>query len=214
MLSRICEKTEEANIDTISSILADDSSIGGKRLKGGVSYGGPCYPRDNIALITYADKIGANSDIAQTTHRFNQQQSSYLTNLILSKYKKNNTVGILGLSYKPDTDVIDESAGLKLAIDLVKKNIPVILYDPKALENAKRVFRNKAIYSESLLEILDKSDILVITTPWKNFSVLDHIAWKKRKRKITLIDCWRMLNLKNTDIISYVPFGIGPQRVS
>lgn len=214
MMARICEKIPNANVDTISTVLSDDSSIGGKRLIGGVSYGGPCYPRDNVALIAYANKIGADADIAQTTHRFNQKQTTYLKNVVLSKYKKNQVVGILGLSYKPDTDVVDESAGLKLAQKLIMENIPVIMYDPKAMENTKGIIGAKGVYAKNLKDCIDKSDIVVVTTPWPEFSTLNQSYWKNRKRNIVIIDCWRVLKIKNRNNITYIPFGIGPQNNS
>ncbi len=82
MLARICEQIPEANVDVVTKAIGLDSRIGGKYLKGAISYGGPCFPRDNLALTHLAHEIGAPADIAEATHRFNLSQVSWLADLV------------------------------------------------------------------------------------------------------------------------------------
>src|SRR6266576_363452 len=74
MLARLCEKVPGASVDVVTGAIGLDSRIGGKYLKGAISYGGPCFPRDNLALIALADRVGASSELARATHEFNHAQ--------------------------------------------------------------------------------------------------------------------------------------------
>src|SRR6185312_12600691 len=76
MLARLCEKVAGANVDVVTGAIGLDSRIGGKYLKGAISYGGPCFPRDNLALIALADRLGASAELPRATHQFNRAQSS------------------------------------------------------------------------------------------------------------------------------------------
>ena len=105
MLARICEQLPKSNVDVVTKAIGLDSRIGGKYLKGAISYGGPCFPRDNLALTFLAHKLGAPADIAEATHNFNCSQISWLADLVQQNAMPGETIGILGLTYKPDTDV-------------------------------------------------------------------------------------------------------------
>ena len=109
MLARICEKLSGANVDVITSALGLDTRIGSKYLKGAVSYGGPCFPRDNLALAQLAQQLGVSPDLAQTVDRFNRSQIFWLADLV--QHQTDGTAGILGLTYKAGTDVVEQAAG-------------------------------------------------------------------------------------------------------
>lgn len=203
MITRICQKTKGADIDIISNILGDDSSIGHKRMAGSIAYGGPCYPRDNLALNSYANKIGTEAELAVCTHNFNLNQINYLRYLVLKNIKPGQKIGILGLSYKPKTDVIDESVGIKLIEALSQKKIIPFIYDPAALINTRNKFGMILNYCSTIKELISKSDLIVITTPWTQFKNLSDVNDK------TIIDCWRMINPKKVKMGKYIPLGIG-----
>ncbi len=118
MLARISEKLLGANVDVVTAALGLDTRIGAKYLKGAVSYGGPCFPRDNLALAALARKLGVPPDMAQTVDSFNRSQTHWLAALV--KHQAKGRVGILGLTYKPGTDVIEEAVGFLLAKELVE----------------------------------------------------------------------------------------------
>src|SRR6266478_4345858 len=132
MLARLCEKLPEADVSVVTYALGLDSRIGSKYLKGAVSYGGPCFPRDNRAFAALAARSGAFSDLADATDRFNRAQVTALAGLVKSYQSSGDPIGILGLTYKPDTDVFEESFGLLLAQELASANLPVIVFDPSA----------------------------------------------------------------------------------
>ncbi len=102
MLARICEQLPKSNVDVVTKAIGLDSRIGGKYLKGAISYGGPCFPRDNLALTFLAHKLGAPADIAEATQDFNCSQIRWLADLVQQNAAPGETIGILGLTYKPD----------------------------------------------------------------------------------------------------------------
>src|SRR5271170_2667192 len=134
MLARICERLSGANVDVITSALGLDTRIGPKYLKGAVSYGGPCFPRDNLALAQLACQLGVPADLARTVDRFNRSQISWLANLVQERTQK--TAGILGLTYKAGTDVVEEAAGFLLAKELASRGIKVLAFDPAYGKNS------------------------------------------------------------------------------
>src|SRR3954452_19942086 len=108
MLTQICETLPGADVDVVTSALGCDSRIGPKYLKGGLGYGGPCFPRDNIAFSAMARTNGVPALLAEATDAMNKPQAPGLAEIILSRLPQGGTAGILGLSYKPNTEVIDE----------------------------------------------------------------------------------------------------------
>lgn len=210
MLARICEKLAGADIDVVSSTLGLDSRIGKKYLKGSIGYGGPCFPRDNRALAALGRSLGALSSLAEATDIFNQRQASWLSSFIQERFAKNSRVGILGLSYKPNSDVAEEAQGILLAQSLAKANIPVVVYDPAALESARQLLNCSTAFAASADECIEKSDVLVITTPWEEFKNLPASKFSRSGGKRVVIDCWRILgHLNRVDGIEYVALGVG-----
>ena len=136
MLARICEKVPEADVDVVTSALGLDTRIGAKYLKGAISYGGPCFPRDNHALTALARQLHAPADLAQATDRFNRSQLKWLADLVQQHTAEEGTAGILGLTYKPNTDVVEEAVGTLLAQELGERGVRVIVYDPIGSKNS------------------------------------------------------------------------------
>ena len=208
MLAELCENIPEADVDAVTQALGLDSRIGLKYLKGGPAYGGPCFPRDNIAFISLANTLGVNARIAKATHKTNLWQTTRILKLIKRNSTKKSKIGIVGLSYKPDTDVIEKSQGLLLAIKLIaNSSFKVYLHDPISIENAKKDLGNKVNYCRSLRECVEKSDLIVITTNWPEFRKIN-FKWFEKERKV-LIDPWRIFishTLPKT--LKYIPMGI------
>jgi UDPglucose 6-dehydrogenase len=138
MLAQVCERLPGVDSDVVTSVIGCDSLIGQKYLKGALGYGGPCFPRDNVAFSALARTIGAPALLAEATDQLNRRQVPRLAEIVRARLPKGGTVGILGLSYKPHTEVIEESQGLDLARYLSSNRVAVVVYDPAAMEKAKR----------------------------------------------------------------------------
>jgi UDPglucose 6-dehydrogenase len=209
MLARICEKLPEANIDVVTSALGRDTRIGQKYLKGAVSYGGPCFPRDNQALAALARQVGAPADIAQVTDQFNRSQMHWLANLV-QEHCTGGTVGILGLTYKEGTDVVEEAVGLSLAQELSQRSTRVIAYDPAGGRNSAMALGERVRLTATAQECIAESETVVVATPWKEFAEIPAHQWARRSQPRAVIDCWRMLShLDGVDGVRYVRLGFG-----
>jgi UDPglucose 6-dehydrogenase len=210
MLARLCERLPEADVNVITDTLGLDSRIGPKYLKGAVSYGGPCFPRDNRALAALAVRAGAFSDLAEATDRFNRAQIKWIADLVRQHYSGNGSIGILGLTYKPDTDVVVESFGLLLAQELSSAKLPVVAYDPSG-EGARALVECKTVrLVKSAQECISQSDVVVLATPWPEFREIPAGQWVRHNRARAVIDCWRVLtHLDGVDGVDYVRLGFG-----
>lgn len=209
-LARICEYLPGADVNVVTSALGLDSRIGGKYLKGAIGYGGPCFPRDNLALATLARSLGASAALAEVTDSFNRQQVRWMAELVKSYLPHDGKVGILGLAYKPNSDVVEEAQGLLLAQALANDRITVIVYDPAAMHKAQQVLGASVVFTGSAQECISKSDVVVVATAWDEFKDLSTQDFTRDNQTRVLIDCWRILEkMSREDGIIYVLLGVG-----
>jgi UDPglucose 6-dehydrogenase len=159
-LCRICETIPGCDIDVVTDAIGTDSRIGKKYLKGAISYGGPCFPRDNRALATLAPEF---ADIPKTVDSFNRKQIKWLADFVLSIAGQGG-ITILGKTYKPGTDVTEESAGLLLQQELESRAVPVA---NTYLGNTVVIMQPDPKFAD-----LDYSGKLVIDC-WRGFPELD-----------------------------------------
>ena len=207
MLARICEQLPGANVDVITSAVGNDTRIGPKYLKGAVSYGGPCFPRDNLALAQLARQIGVPPDLAQAVDGFNRKQIQWLADEVQKRCQ--GTAGILGLTYKAGTDVVEEAAGFLLAQELVLRGVRVLAYDPAyGKTSAPKADGFQLVASAS--ELIEKSDVVVLATAWPEFHAIPREQWTRAGTPRTIVDCWRTLSFLHDDPgVKYLGLGIG-----
>lgn len=189
-LAMLCDKLPGGNVDHVTDAIGTDTRIGKKYLKGGLGYGGPCFPRDNRALSFTSNKYGIHNELAIATDNINKSHLNFIIDKIIKLSDKNDKIAILGLSYKPNTHVIEESHGTEIAKTLVKKGFDVIVYDPKANSEVTNIFDKEKI-ADSIEKCVKNTDVICITTPWDEFKTLDPQLLKKDS---TIIDCWRILD--------------------
>lgn len=206
MLAEICEKLPGGNVDVVTTALGMDSRVGPKYLKGGSAFGGPCFPRDNIAFISLAKKLKSSYHIPHSTHKTNIKQLERLTQKVLKLTQKGTAVGILGIAYKPFTDVIDESQGLYMAKALKGKKHLINIHDPMAIENVKSALGTEGIkYFDNLRDCINNSRVLIIATNWPDYFEIKK-EWLDSK---IVLDMWRIFNKKNLPKNTiYLPVGL------
>jgi UDPglucose 6-dehydrogenase len=190
MLAEICDRIPGADVDVVTAAVGADSRIGAKYLRGAIGYGGPCFPRDNVAFAALARTIGARAELAEATDIVNRHQVERVVGAIQARVTHPGPIGILGLSYKPDTAVVEQSQGVALAARLIAEGHEVIAYDPKALENAQAV-AGSMIAAASAEECVRRASIVVVMTPWPEFRAIPLSAFT-RPQRLTVIDCWRL----------------------
>jgi UDPglucose 6-dehydrogenase len=209
MLAQICETLLGADADVVTAALGCDTRIGAKYLKGALGYGGPCFPRDNIAFSALARENGVPALLAEATDELNRRQVPRMAEMLLSHLPPGGTVGMLGLSYKPHTEVIEESQGVAIAKELAARGARVVVFDPAAMESTRRVLGDRILYAPSAAECAGQSDVLVITTPWPEFKNLAPADLKKGA-KPAIVDCWRVLPRAAFEPVSeYMTLGYG-----
>lgn len=206
-LANICEAIPGADIDAITRALGADKRISPYYLKGGLAFGGPCFPRENRAFAAFAQKYGIEARLAKVTDEVNKFQIDHLADLVMKHISDNHKVtSILGLSYKPNTPVIEESPAIKLIEGLLKRGIEVIVYDPLAMDNVKAHFGDNIIYAFSMRDCIAHSPVCVITTPDNQFKNIDESYIVHNPT--TIIDCWRILEPSRfSDKVRYVAVG-------
>ena len=208
MLARICEQLPGANVDVITSALGNDTRIGPKYLKGAVSYGGPCFPRDNLALAQLARNLGVPPDLAQAVDRFNRSQVQWLADLV--QQRGHGTAGILGLTYKIGTDVVEEAVGFLLMQELAKRGVQVLAFDPAYGQHSPRVSLENVAFAATALDCITQSDLVVLATTWPEFSAIPADQWARNHAPRTVIDCWRAVHfLHDLPGVHYLALGIG-----
>lgn len=206
MLAELCEKMPGGNIDEVTNTLGIDKRIGLKYLKGALGYGGTCFPRDNGALMFTAKKFGLSMPLAQATEEINVRQVPRMVEKIISVLPLGGKIGFLGLSFKPDTAVVEKSQSLEIAELLAKKGVSVMAYDPKAMDEAKKVLGNSISYAKSLKECLEFGNVIVIATDWQEFKTIQPSDVKEGS---VIVDCWRILDAKAfSDKVKYIPLGV------
>jgi UDPglucose 6-dehydrogenase len=209
MLARICEQLPGANVDVVTTALGNDTRIGAKYLKGALSYGGPCFPRDNLALAQLARQLGVPPDLAQTVDRFNRGQISWLADLV--QQRTSGAAGILGLTYKAGTDVVEEAAGFLLAKELATRGVKVIAYDPAYGNNSTRPALDGVCFAATAQECIRKADIVVLATSWPEFGRISSEEWAAGNgQSRTVVDCWRAVRfLREQPGVRYLALGMG-----
>lgn len=186
-LAEICEKMPGGNAETVLGTVGRDHRIGNAYLKGAMGYGGPCFPRDNIAFATFAKRIGAQARLAITTHEVNDWQGQRLLERIQAEELATpKRVSVLGLSYKPNTDVVEASQSFLLAISLCKRGFEVHIHDPAIRGDQEKGDGQRLIYESNEIDCVRASDLCVIATPWSGFSKID----PKEFRNKIVYDCW------------------------
>jgi UDPglucose 6-dehydrogenase len=209
-LANICERIPGSNVDHITKALGADKRISPYYLKGGISFGGPCFPRDNRAFAAFAADYGLDAKQAKTTDQVNYDQVQHLVGKVMKvvQEKKAASVSILGLAYKPDTPVIEESPSVKIIHELLKQGgVRVVVYDPLAMENVRAEIGDVVTYATSIKDCMSQSPIVIIATQTREFKEINqsHITHVPT----TVVDCWRLLDpTQFGGKIEHIPIGV------
>jgi UDPglucose 6-dehydrogenase len=215
MLARICERLPEASVDDVTSTLGLDSRIGAKYLRGAISYGGPCFPRDNVALAAVARSLDAPAHIAEATDIANRDGIERLAALAAENLPVGGTAAVLGLAYKSNTDVVEESPGLLVVRALLERGADVVAFDPAAASNAQRALESRDVrFVDSAEEAIRRADVVVLTTPWQEFAALDPAVFERAGEPRVVIDCWRILPRERVAAsATYIALGEAPPKI-
>jgi UDPglucose 6-dehydrogenase len=208
-LADLCERIPGGDVDVVRDAIGSDTRIGHRYLSGGLGFGGPCFPRDNVALGLLCEDVGADASLLVANQRYNESMAVRITAKIAPLLQMGRTAAVLGLSYKPLSHVVEESQGVALALTMAEGGMRVIGYDPLASDGARSAFRGKALVAESIEAALADAALVVVTTPDASFRTLKAEDFLGAKESVTVVDCWRCLDpsVKSHPKINYVTLG-------
>jgi UDPglucose 6-dehydrogenase len=171
-IGNLCKLNEIDSYEVFRGV-GMDSRINPHFFRSGVGFGGSCFPKDIRALISFAESKGIEPRILKAVIGTNDDQPQKLIALLKKHLDiRGKKIGILGLSFKPDSDDIRESRAIPIVLTLLQEGAQVIAYDPMAMPAFKNLFPGIS-YARSSDEVL-KSDAVMIITEWQDFFNLDY----------------------------------------
>jgi len=172
-IANLCERMG-ADVHHVARAMGLDGRIGKKFLHPGPGYGGSCFPKDTRALSRMAQEKGYSFKILDSVIRVNEEQKKRMVGKIQEKVGdlRGKTIGILGLSFKPNTNDIRESSSMVIIGDLLAMGAKVKAFDPAAIDEAKAVLP-EVEYGRDPYDVAKGSDALVLVTEWNQFRRLD-----------------------------------------
>jgi UDPglucose 6-dehydrogenase len=191
-LSVLCEEIG-GDIQAIARVMGLDNRIGKKFLHAGPGYGGSCFPKDTSSAAHFARELGHELSIVEATIRVNQRQRERMVEKIVTALEGDvagKTVGVLGLSFKPETDDLREAPAIDIVRELLRRGAKIRAYDPAALAQAGRLVPEMTLCKDAY-EAVEGAEAMVIVTEWNEFRMLD------LPRARDLMAEPRMLDLRN-----------------
>ncbi len=211
-IAQLCEKVGANGPDVLEAI-GLDNRIGPKFLNAGAGYGGSCFPKDVKALIVIAKQYGYDFTLLKDVEKVNEEAMYAVvtkTKTLLGGNVEGKTIGVLGLSFKPDTDDMRDAPSRVVIPALLEKGTIVKAYDPIAMGNAKRLAEFKGVhFCESALETARNADILVVMTEWSEFKQLDLKDIKEVMKHQNLVDGRNIYDPEKAKELGFTYVGVG-----
>jgi UDPglucose 6-dehydrogenase len=201
-----------ADIHDVRKAIVSDSRIGNKFLYPGCGYGGSCFPKDVLALIHLGKEHQFPLELFRAVHDINERQKRVIFEKIKRHFGsslKGKTIGVWGLSFKPQTDDMREAPSVSLITSLLESGCKVRAYDPVALHEAKRHFENKVELFTDGYEAIQKCDALAIMTEWNEFRSPDFALLKKELTQPVIFDGRNIYNPESMQHQGFTYYCIG-----
>ncbi|MBD1915834.1 MULTISPECIES: UDP-glucose/GDP-mannose dehydrogenase family protein [Cyanophyceae] len=209
-VANICDRVG-ADVTQVAHGIGLDSRIGKKFLQAGIGWGGSCFPKDVSALIHTADDYGYEAQLLKAAVEVNNRQRQITLEKLqqVLKILKGKTVGLLGLTFKPDTDDMRDAPALILIEQLNRLGAKVKAYDPIVSQSGLRHGLTGVIVETDASHLADNCDALVLVTDWQQFKQLDYTAMAQRMNSPIVIDGRNFLDREAMVRAGFQYFGIG-----
>ncbi len=191
-----------ADISQVAKGMGMDKRIGDKFLNAGPGYGGSCFPKDTKAMAYMGKQVGINLSLIEAAIRGNDLRQMEMAERILKTLggNKNGKIAVWGLAFKSGTDDTRVSPAMAIVEQLVRNGANVTVYDPKAMENAKKLLADKVKYAATALEALKDADVLAVLTEWPEFASIKNEDIKRVMRGRQIVDLRNLLNAEELRI--------------
>lgn len=208
-IARICDKVG-ADVVKVAEGMGLDARIGRSFLNAGIGYGGSCFPKDVSAFIKIAEKTGFDFKMLKATQEINNDQKSLLLKTLEEELwtLKGKSIGIWGLSFKPNTDDLRNAPALEILSYLLEAGAAVKAFDPVSNEKMKAFFP-QVTYTNGPLEAIQDADALVLLTEWDIFKHADPKKIKKSLRIPLIIDGRNMWDPNKMRAMGFHYHGVG-----
>jgi UDPglucose 6-dehydrogenase len=213
LMANLCEKTN-ADVDLVAKGMGLDSRIGSLFLRAGLGYGGSCFPKDVRALIKIGEDLGVNLNLLKEVDRINTDRVGAFVDKIKKALwiLKDKKIALLGLSFKPETDDIRNAPSISLVKSLLEEGASLSLYDPKAMDNMKRLFpedRSRILYMDSPYQAAEGANALLLVTEWEEFQNIDLSKIKKHMANPILVDGRNFFDPERVRELGFEYYSIG-----
>lgn len=197
-MSDFCEQSG-ADIYEVAKGMGLDTRIGNKFLNPGPGYGGFCFPKDTNAMAFMGRKYGVELALIEATIKGNEKRQSQMAKRILAAVAdlKQPKIAVLGTAFKGGTDDCRESPAMKIIQALLNSDADIIVYDPQALQNARKILGNQVAYATDMYDALKNADVLAILTEWEDFKRLDLSRTKELMKHQRIVDLRHLIDEEN-----------------
>ena len=209
-VANICDRVG-ADINEVARGIGLDSRIGSKFLQAGIGWGGSCFGKDVSALIYTAEDYGYSTEILKACVRVNELQRTLVVEKLQQALKilKGKTIGLLGMTFKPDTDDMRDAPALTLIDQLSRLGARVKAYDPLVSQSGLRQGFSNVIVETDLERLADGCDAVVLVTDWKEFLAIDYAKMLTLMVNPVIVDARNFLDGKALEELGYKYIGIG-----
>jgi len=208
-IANLCERVR-ADVHHVARAMGLDGRIGRKFLHPGPGYGGSCFPKDTRALLKLAQDKGYTFKVLNSVIEVNEEQKLRMAEKIETKVGglQGKTIGVLGLSFKPNTNDIRESSAIVIIQILLKRGAKVKAYDPAAMEEARALLPDVE-FGKDAYDVAEGCDALVLATEWNQFRRLDLQRIKGLLKTPVFIDLRNVYDPDQMERLGFNYSGVG-----
>lgn len=209
-MANFCEKSG-ADVFEVAKGMGMDTRIGAKFLNPGPGYGGSCFPKDTNAMAYMARGYGVEMSLIETTIRQNDARKTQMAERILNAAAdiENPKIAVLGLAFKGGTDDCRESPAMEIVGALLKHGADITAFDPKAMDNAKKLVGDKIKYAADAYDAAKGADVVAVLTEWVDFKSLDLVRLKSVMKTPRIVDLRNLLDKDEAVKQGFSYVGIG-----
>lgn len=212
-MANLCERIPDSDVEVVARGVGLDRRVGPGFLKAGLGWGGSCFPKDLRALLRFSRSKGVPLPLTEATLTINEAQPSRAVEIAekLMVDLNGKKVAILGLSFKPGTDDMRSAVSTKVIDELLRRGTSIAVYDPAAMENAKKILGDRVEYCGSALECLIGADCAIMVTEWPELSELRPEDFISQMRRPVVIDGRRLYDPEEfSQRLRYAAIDLGP----
>lgn len=188
----LCERIDGTDVDRITDAIGADRRISPFYFRGGLAFGGTCFPRDTKAFMTISRQYDLDPILLEAVERVNVEQNKHLAKICKSFLTNEKKISILGVAFKDKTPVIEASPAIALIHELVIDDVDVTIFDVLANEGARTIFDDEISYAQTIEDCLQSSPVCVLTLMSNEYkNAVENFTAEK---PLTVIDCWRQID--------------------